>query len=144
MMSWQAKALVVQSFRCRSHSQLRQRCNHRVQSRYRAGTWRAVKKGQEFNTDELFRANMYKHSATRFGSWRYRSHHLAFVPIRLTPTMPSGDKFSRTLITINLEQVPTFYLLKVVVVVAPLTLTGIGLFIASPFDDVCHNCNNGD
>ena len=42
------------------------------------------------------------------------SHHIAFVPIKLTPRKPSGDQFSHVLITVQIEQQPGFYTGKLV------------------------------
>ena len=49
-------------------------------------------------------------------------HHLAFVPIKLTPRKPSGDQFSRVLITMQIEQLPGFYTYKLMTVLFPLML----------------------
>ena len=49
-------------------------------------------------------------------------HHIAFVPIKLTPRKPSGDQFSRVLITVQIEQQPDFYTGKLVTVLFPLML----------------------
>ena len=83
----------------------------------------AVYRGQkaERNFDYL-RPNTYKHFIDDLGTWVVRNHHIAFLPLALTPKMPSGNKFSRALITIQIAQEPRFYLLKVVVVFFPVTL----------------------
>jgi len=83
---------------------------------------------------EWLRANTYKHFAYEIGNWKVVNHHIAFVPIDLTPPMPSGNKFTRTLITVQVEQMPRFYLLKTLIVIFPMTLVSLIAFIASDID----------
>ena len=68
------------------------------------------------------RSNVYKHFTKELGTWLVVSHHVAFVPLKLTPVMPSGNMFCRALITIQIEQRPLFYNVKLLAVLFPLTL----------------------
>ena len=47
-------------------------------------------------------------------------HHIALVPIKLTPRKLSGDQFSHVLITVQIEQQPGFDTGKLVTVLFPL------------------------
>ena len=69
-------------------------------------------KAIQVNVDSR-RPNTYKHFSNDIGTWSITNHHVAFVPIELTPMMPSGNKYSRCLITIQAQQKPLFYVLKV-------------------------------
>ena len=68
------------------------------------------------------RPNTYKHFTKDLGTWEMVGHHIAFVPMELTPRMPSGAQFSRVLITMQIEQLPGFYTYKLMTVLFPLML----------------------
>ena len=67
------------------------------------------------NNFDCQRPNTYKHFTKDLGTWLMAGHHIAFVPIKLTPRQLSGDQFSRLLITVQIEQQqPGFYTGKLV------------------------------
>ena len=74
------------------------------------------------NNFDCQRPNTYKHFTKDLGTWLMAGHHIAFVPIKLTPRKPSGDQFSHVLITVQIEQQPGFYTGKLVTVLFPLML----------------------
>ena len=81
-----------------------------------------VKVGVKLENIDCQRPNTYKHLTKDLGTWLMAGHHIAFVPIKLTPRKPSGDQFSRVLITVQIEQQPGFYTGKLVTVLFPLML----------------------
>lgn len=81
--------------------------------------------------EQAFRANSYKGPMV-IGNWRVVNHYLAFIPPSLTPCMPSGNKFYRFQIVIQLEMMPEYYLKNVCLIVFFLCILAVAGFTEDP------------
>mmetsp|Transcript_36267 Transcript_36267/g.71278 ORF Transcript_36267/g.71278 Transcript_36267/m.71278 type:complete len:244 (+) Transcript_36267:734-1465(+) len=59
------------------------------------------------------------------GNWEVETHHIFFVPEKMTPPMPSGNKFSRVIITLEAKLNASHYLWN-----------GMFIFLLIPFSFV--------
>lgn len=75
---------------------------------------------QLFNDQEVkkmfARGNTYKTDKVT-GNWEVETHHVAFVPRCCSPPMPSGNRFSMAIITIQCKQHYKYYIVNTVPVV---------------------------
>ena len=55
------------------------------------------------------RTNLFKHTTTFIGCWRMVSHSIDIVPEKLTPRMPSGQKYPIVTIALYMEQAPDYF-----------------------------------
>eukprot|EP00392_Amoebophrya_sp_AT5.2_P007015 g7027.t1 len=81
------------------------------------------------------RPSIFKGRSRMSESWILRSHFLECYPLSWLASMPSGAKYSRFHLVLQMECVPTFYVLNVHFILFCLVALAFSTFLVSP-DDV--------